>query len=420
MNRMYLGKIAYDGIIYQIKVETDNSYSSATFYDNSNKIIAKLVPPYDIMLTNAYRDLPPQFLSQIDSLWKDLKESNLSMEDRNTILDETSSQLQIEPGDIIQFSIADLSQIVREREHSDDSEEKVRDKNDENAINDNKFNKDEKKPLTTKDIGIREETPLDRRVDDRYTLGTILGISESGASLVCVETSNIPNSKNPYRFSFLVKHRDGTLEEASMLEPHPGLGTIPREDVYGSNRDGSVVSKDKVLSAYRIKDSAGKNKALFVSYDKAGTLKLSLGKTNIEQGLDYVTVPLETDHQRFTTHEVQDLIDRGLGIHRPSSELNEAEAHPEGEYDNGEVKKEDIDGDPNTGHQHLDRTHLLMIASNILNKNPELEEFYSIDGLSKELEVYINKNPDKPLNNAIEDFTDDAVEDCSHFKSKNI
>ena len=97
--------------------------------------------------------------------------------------------------------------------------------------------------------------------------------------------------------------------------------------------------------------------------------------------------------------------------------LSEIAEHTKKGCDDLTIKE--ADGNENTGHHHLDNEQYMFIASNILEKNPELEDFYSVKGLADALKDYINRHHDKPIQEAISDFTEESLEDCEHFKSNN-
>ena len=322
MEKQYLGQILRNNEIFPIYVSR-NSNISINFYDEAGNILAQILPPYNFQLTNEYREMPPEFLSQIKSLWTDILKNNTSLEKRHELLKKYADVLKIDKKHILSTSSAALSQKNKSKKSHDDE--------DENEI--------------SKNISIREETSLNKRVDDRYTLGEILGIDDPNASLVCVETADVSNTKFSSKFSFLIKYSDGRLEVPEMLEQRDGIH--PDRNVYASNRDGSEATKENVLALYRINTEKGRNSMISVSYGNMGHLKLQFGKTDLVQGHDFVAVPLETETTRFTTRQVQDILDREHGIHRPSDAVEEA--HMYDKYncfgnENSTMTADNIDG----------------------------------------------------------------------------
>ena len=84
MEKVYIGRINYNQNFHSVYV-VRNFDNTVDFFDENGNMLAKQIPPYDIIVTREYRDFPPEFLTQIKSLWKDIKENNLSPDSKRTL-----------------------------------------------------------------------------------------------------------------------------------------------------------------------------------------------------------------------------------------------------------------------------------------------------------------------------------------------
>lgn len=408
MSKYYLGKIKDNANILNVYVERFDK-DSIFFYDDNGNLLAEWNPPVPLEAAKEYRDRPPAFLTQIDSLWQDILKSGTSIDQRTRQLEAIAHSLGIDTVKILSVSSFETSQKVEDRKKEND------------AILDEKADKETSKNPNevTVSVDARSEVALNKLVDDRYTLADILGVDDPNATLICVDSIDIKSTdKSNSQFSFLIKRSDGTLEKADMLSQDDG--TSPDRDVYSSNRDGSSVDKVAVRSMYRIKSPLGKDCMISISYGGYGNVNLQFGRRDITEQ-DFMSVPLENTQlenstcTHYATREVQDMLDPERGIYQAHKSTNEISSHTDKGCNN--LTMDEADGDENTGHQHIekepDANYYLTIASHILNKNPELEEFYSLQGLAIDLEKYLNEYPDR----TVEDFTKDRVASCDHYPS---
>ena len=398
MEKFYLGQIRDDKNILAVfigRIDAD----SIGFYDNNGNLIAEWNPPEPLEASTEYRNRPSSFLTQLDSLWKDLETSHLRIDIHSKEVEDISECLGLDTKDVLGFTSLKMSQkLVAPNKKDDKSTFKSGESQNPNAILDN--------------IDAKSEVKLNKLVDDRYTLADILGVSDPNATLICVHSCDIKDGRSSNsEFSFLIKYPDGRIEHAPMLSQDDG--TSPDRDIYSANRDGSDIDKIAARSMYRIHSPLG-DYMISTTYGNSGTLNLQLGKRDITEQ-DYMAVPLEDQtYTRYVTKEVQDLLDPERGIYQAHKSTEEISSHMGNDC---VTSIAEADGDENTGHQHLeeepDSDYYLTIASDILNKNPELEELYSLQGLAGDLQKYLNEHPDK----TVEDFTEDRVASCDHYPS---
>lgn len=408
MSKYYLGQIRDDNAVLSVFVGRIDE-DSIGFYDSEGNLLAEWNPPVPLEAAKEYRDKAPNFLTQIDSLWEDILKSGTSIEKRTRELEAIADELGLDITEILSISSFKTSQQVADRK-PDNTVPSIEEQEEETFQNPN---------IVTDSVHARSEVALNKLVDDRYTLGDILGIDDPNATLICVDSIDIKGpDKSNSQFSFLIKHSDGTLEKATMFSQDDG--TSPDRDVYSSNRDGSSVDKVAVRSMYRINSPLGKNCMISTSYDSYGMVNLQLGKRDITEQ-DFMSVPLENmklennTSTHYATKEVQNLLDPERGIYQAHKSTEEFSYHTDIGCNN--LTLDEADGAENTGHQHTekepDSDYYLTIASHILNKNPELEELYSLQGLAIDLQKYLNEHPDK----TVQDFTEDRVSSCDHYPS---
>lgn len=409
MSKKSIGYIKDNKTILEIFAERESD-DAIHFYDSNNNLLAIFRRPDKLIVSKEYRDRPPEFLNQINSLWKTIYENSVSLDELNKEKEDYTREANLDDNSIVMSTTSTkLNQKIDEKRLNIDDEKEQNN----SKIKNSKQLEHNKKALEASNI--REETKLSTRVDDRYTLGDLLGIDDQNASLVCVDSTYISGNQSSSKFTFLIKHSDGSLEKADMFSQQDGLN--PSREIYASNRDGSSVNRLQVRSMYRFVSPTGKEAMLSVSYGEAGTLKLHYGVIDRTNNNKCMAIPLETNTTRFVTKEVQDTLDPERGQYRSTRSLDEIAEHTKKGCNDLTIKE--ADGDENTGHHHLDDEQYMFIASNILNKNPELENFYSVKGLADSLKDYINRHHDKPIQEAINDFTEESLEDCEHFKSRN-
>lgn len=392
MEKQYIGQIALNEKILPIFIHRKSDVI-VEFYDENNNLIAFLSDrPYSLVLAYEYRNMPPEFLNQLQSLWNDIIEHNISLEAKNKELKKFSNALNIDKSRIIQISSININQTLKQSKQNKDKSNLKRQHSDMKL---------DENPLSR--IQIKEETKLDTLVDDRHTLGHILGINESGASLICVHSSDIPGEHSNSEFSFLIKHSNGKVEKADMLVQEDG--TTPNRTVYSSNRDGSSVDKVPVRALYRVKTPNGQNSMISVSFGSTGTLNFQYGKADMVNQNNFVAIPLETNTSRFVTKEVQDILDIEHGSYQVNKSYNEISSH----YNNNckdNLSLQNMDGDYSTGHQHINdeltnsSDYLTLTATKILEEYPNLEDEYgySVEDLKKELKSFATRHPDADFN----------------------
>lgn len=201
---------------------------------------------------------------------------------------------------------------------------------------------------------IKQEADLSQKVNDKYTLGDILGVPEEG-KLVAVYSSAVENNKNNTRFTFLIKHPDGHYSSCENLQQIGGKA--PTNDVFVSNRDGSNVEKTHVNSAFK---TANGKYLLTAKYGTMGELDLGISQAAEREATNKQAITeynLKT-HNNYNTH--LDVKEALLSYHsekyRADKRSKEAKDFSTIVDENGNIKMtlDNIDGDTSTGVQKID------------------------------------------------------------------
>ena len=172
------------------------------------------------------------FLSEINSL--DIN-NELSLNEVNTELDRISKELNISKEQIL--SIAQVDYDLNQKNKDKDSD-KIKLKNEEEKTNDKKQEKNQNNDVKKKNPNIKQETNLSQKINNKYTLGDILGVPENG-KLVAVYSSDVENNTSSTKFTFLIQDKDGNFMPCENLQLVGG--NLPTNDIYASNYDGSSV-----------------------------------------------------------------------------------------------------------------------------------------------------------------------------------
>ena len=173
---------------------------------------------------------------------------------------------------------------------------------------DKKEQKEENKDALEK-VQSKQEIDVNKRINERYTLGDILGI-ERGSKLIAVYSDAIENNENSTRFSFIIKKPDGSLEKAKMLEQVGGKQSD--KNIYDINYDGSEVTKKSVQSSYKIDSSLAKNALITARIGQAGYIEVNYGEMDRTSHRDALTQQSETEHTFKTREQVREELTRGI------------------------------------------------------------------------------------------------------------
>jgi len=229
------------------------------FYDGDQNFIAALDKDGRVYPSAAFANEDLSFLGQLESL-----SNGPSLNELDQKLDVLSKELGISKTDILSMSESDLDKAVGEK---GDAQISLDDDKEESK----KQNKD-----ALDNISSKQETDLNNKIDDKHTLGDILGVP-AGSKLIAVYSSAIQGNKNTTRFSFIIQNPDGTLEPADMLNQVGGKDSDKK--IHETNRDGSEVEEIRVQSSYAIDSPIVPNAILTARVGSMGYIELRLWRS---------------------------------------------------------------------------------------------------------------------------------------------
>ena len=93
------------------------------------------------------------------------------------------------------------------------------------------------------------------------------------------------------------------------------------KNIYETNRDGSKVEKQNVLSSYAIKSPIVKNTILTARIGQMGYTEIGYGQMDKTNHRDALTQNLETERTRYTTYEVRKEFSQKNGVDNISDDI---------------------------------------------------------------------------------------------------
>lgn len=389
------GKVGVTRDIFMLIDEMTDGTVVKKFYDNDKNFIAgcdkdgRIYPGAEL----ASSDL--SFLGQLENLSKG---NGISLDEMDKHLEKIAKAIGISKKDNLSMSEVELDKKVQEKADpqialDDDNPEKTReghDKSNENALN---------------NISSKQEIKLDNKIDDRHTLGDILGVP-TGSKLIAVYSDSIANNKNTTKFSFIIQNADGSLEPADMLEQVGGKESD--KSVYETNRDGSSVDKQSVKSSYAINSPIVKNGILTARIGSMGYIELGYGQIDRTSNRDAFTQSLETEHTRYTTYEVRREFSSKNGIDNIPENMDEIRSHEEAGCN--DLSLEEADGNRNTGHVHSDNT-----IEEIKAYDSDIGEVFTDREIAERFQKMLDEYPNDSLHEVVERTQRDLAEDASRM-----
>lgn len=367
-NGNYLAARDYDGVIYPSRKLADGNLD----------------------YLNQLKDMCEQYDIDAHELDEKLEKiSNLLGIQKDEILAMSSFDSEQELDSDLLDKEQDEKQITLDSPEDTPSEEKKEE-------NENKLGK----------IDSKEEVNLDKKIDDKHSLGEILGIPP-GSKLIAVYSSSIAENENSTRYSFIIKSPDGNLKPADMLEQTGGKDSD--KNIYETNRDGSKVEKHSVKSSYKINSPLIENGILTATIGDYGYIDISYGQIDRTSNMDAFTQKLETAHDRYTTREVREEFSSKKGIDNVTRKLDEAEEHEN--HGCSEMTLNEIDGDPNTGHNHEDA------IAKIKEFDHTISDVFTDEEINERFVKKMDENPSEELDKVISITARDLAEDAEHIRS---
>ncbi len=389
------GNVGVTKDIFMIIDEMPDGNIFKKFYDNDKNFIAGCDKDGKIYPADAFAASDLSFLGQLENLSKG---NGISLAEMDNHLDKIAKAIGVSKKDVLAMSEIDLEQKVQEKSSpqlslSEDDEEKSREEQ-------TKSNKDALDNISSKQV-----VKLDNKVDDKHTLGDVLGVP-AGAKLIAVYSDSIANNKNTTKFSFIIQNADGSLTPADMLEQVGGKESD--KSVYETNRDGSEVDKQSVKSSYAINSPIVENGILTARIGSMGYIELGYGQIDRTSNKDAFTQSLETEHSRYTTYEVREEFSSKNGIDNIPENMEEIRSHEKAGCSN--LSLDEADGNRNTGHSHYDTKSSTPISIN---------QMLSPDVVTMNVQEIINEFPSNNYvrNNALQVYLSVVRE---HGENSNV
>ena len=395
---VFLGSIDYqeniDGVSYDAKkdifmiIEEKDGVTSFHYYDEKQKAIAIDFEDdgRDIMAIGDFFkerdvDFTKSILDDISNL--DI-ENSISLNEIESNLEKYAKSLGVSKEQILSAATIDLNKVPekkfkKDKIHLDNSEDK-------------EISKEENKNALDH-ISTKSEVDLDEKVTGKQTLGQILGVP-AGGKLIALYSEHIANNENTAEFSFLLQKTDGTLEPADMLDQVDG--NQPDKKIASVNRDGSEIKNQQVNSLFSIDSTGDTHDMLSIRRGNMGILELSYVQMDPTDNTQGMSIPLETDNIQPITSQVRNEMNTTKGIYNVSENLDEYNVHQDIGCDN--ITLEEIDGDPNTGHQHLEENDSIIDSYiNEIMENHIIDDNYYPKEVKETFLETAKKHPDLPL-----------------------
>lgn len=402
------------------------------FYNKEQELIAiNLNDGQGTLPTAKFADvLPPEIINQLDEFIY-IPENSLNQ--LNYDLEKMSQTLGISKEHII--SIAYTSHEEKKSDDKKKDADKIHLK-DENELKKDNNTKKQKSPEEVKKLEALEtqQTSLSQKVNDRYTLGDILGVPNDG-TLVAVYSDSIENGnhQNHTKFSFLIKDKEGNYSECPNIEQVGGI--TPDAQIAASSSKGDEVETKQVNSLYRIKSSNNIEYMLTANIGSQGTIDLGIGQRDKTKGVNSsdlatVTTPLKTTSTYYTTPETREALNGTKdGYKQATRRVEEGQKHLNKDCN---ATKEEFDGDKDTGHTHIEEEsetssipqpaykEVEEIAQNILDNNPEIDRVFTLEEVKERLIQNYQKSSDKTINEVAENTEVDMEQDASHIPTRTL
>lgn len=407
-------KVTYKIDIYACTENKANGEKILKYYDERNNLIAidmhdgrGIIPtekthlkmPEEIDFYSQFNkikfeknDSLKDFENSIQSL---CKETNISREELLVLLKEKNNELEkisestgIAKDEIEEISITKLINKNNPKKENKAEENKI-------EINSNKEKTEENtnnNQNSQNNPNIKQETDLSQKINDKFTLGDILGVSDGG-KLVVVYSSAIKDNKSSTRFTFLIKDKTGKFSPCENLKL--AAGNHPNNDIYASNYKGNI-KKGHVNSEYRIKSPHSNERyILTATIGSYGSIDLGLGQAPRMQGLNnpdtnLITIPLKTTNTYNTKPLTKEtLLSYHADKYAADKRNEEAQMHENKISKNDDkLNMYDVDGDSNTGKQYLSQEDMLQIIEDLKLFDAKSEEYTSKTGLLKDIIKY--------------------------------
>lgn len=380
---VYTPEVMKDSKFFEIDLEKNNTLEnelSAESKDEINNIIA-------------------QVKEQIDQA--DIADIEFEA-DQNAAIEEYMKSIGLDNEKIKSFKVLDLERDEEDKYFSK-TEEDEQEKNEGQEQNEEIDDEQEKtqKTFNTENVNIKQEIDLEERATDVQDLKRFLGkkLPDDIVKIGVIESDKMSEMKDEEgnvidnsstRYGLVAIGKNGEVQPLKKyipeLEQNYSSGNNPIEGKYQINADRTV-DKDVVLSEYRIG-----NKIIQMDKNQGDNIEVNIGKYGPFENSS-VTTQMRDKNTTFATDTETRKAAMGhyKGIYNTKDSHDEIENHEEVGCEPEELTQEEIDGNKDTGHQHITQEEFERCVQELV-ANEEISEVFTENEIRERLTKNINAN----------------------------
>ena len=372
------------------------------YYDENQNFIAGRGADGELFAGKDYFKEDFGILSEIESLDE---EQGISFTELDQMIDEVCAKLGISKSDILTLSTVELDTKI----NSKGSENLTLSQDENNNLNQDEISKQNENTL--ENINAKQEIDLNEKIDDKLTLGEILGVP-NGSKLIAVDSNVIQDNENTTRFTCLIKTPNGELQNADMLNQIGGKDSD--KNIYETNRDGSKVEEKQVQSSYAIDSPLIEHGILTIRIGQMGTLEIGYGQMDRTSHKDAFTQRLETREMYPVTSKVKNEFSQSKGTDNIPNKIDEIEKHKKHNCNNMTISE--TDGNPHTGHLHSEDVAEIILSDDKVGD--KIGDVFTREEIGECFEQIREKNPNLSDNELIEITKDELSSETEHLPSQ--
>lgn len=330
--------------------ENGETIKEFSLYDTNNEKIGTINKDGKLELDEAYlENLENQLGDYAKELGLDddkkLKVNEMSLEELKEINEENKDITYDRKRAMF---INNKGEAIKEQEKQENNQKNNNSEEQENnKEEEKKKDRDKEEDKISKSLGMKAEDiraystikPQDR-ITDNQTFEDIAGIEGKYEKIAIVSTNGA--SKENTKFCFVGITKEGMAEPIQELESREGIDT--GHQIYSINRDGSDVRKQQTTAMFNLKNDM--NQGFSITLGQYGTVEASYIRRSKSEN-KYIGSPVETEHQRPTTTEVKEFMDKKRTTDTEMDEVAEKTEHSTEEVENGNTNINNIDNNPN-------------------------------------------------------------------------
>ena len=371
------------------------------YYEENANLLGIKNNDYGIMITEQYRDIENELISQIEIL----EEREISKEDKKEALSLRNEDAKL------------AREILKKSNNNLEKDEEI-----EELEKDQKDDKEEEIPEEElkKLVPSVQEVDLNQSIDDKGTkLGQKLNLPPEYTKLEVAnseQVKDITDIGSTTEFSILAYNSsNGNLEPVPGLEMDSASGNNPTKESMKVENDEDVKMDNKIKSRFIFK---GTNTTLSVQNGQAGEIEVFLG-AKAKTSNEYFETQLETSQIWPTPKQVRALqkdLDRG-GNRQADDNIREGKEHMEHGHN---INIKHVDGEKDVGdemceeekHQEIKEEQEIIVGYTeedveLLAKKLNCSEKEA----SRLLDEYMKDNPNTEITeNEIEEIEDEQNE----------